>query len=464
MAKFFCAPEEGSGAAVPIWPLQRAALPSFLQEQPAPVRAWVSTAGFKARAGAVLQVPSFEGRDAGALGMVLLGLGAGEEPFASAALGRLPAGEYALAEGATCDAETFALGWALASYSFDRYRAARRESPRMRCPPSVDRAWVERIVDGVFLARDLINTPPNDMGPAQLAEAARSLAEREGAVVREVVGEALLEQNYPLIYAVGKGSEPARAPRLIDFCWGEADAPKVTLVGKGVCFDTGGLNLKPTSGMLLMKKDMGGAAGCLGLAQMVMQAQLSVRLRVLIPSVENSNSATAMRPSDVYKSRKGLTVVIGHTDAEGRLVLADALTGADEERPELLFDLATLTGAARVALGTELSPLMCDDVALARALLREGERVWDPLWRLPLYQPCSKRLDSRVADLNNIGDGSFAGAIIAGLFLKRFVQHTKSWAHLDIYGWNPKERLGRSAGGAAPGIRAIYSLLEARYG
>jgi leucyl aminopeptidase len=323
-------------------------------------------------------------------------------------------------------------------------------------------AEITRMADAATLARDLINTPANDMGPEELEQAARALAEKYGAGFISIVGDELLAGNFPLIHAVGMAS--ARAPRLIEFTWGDPKHPKVALVGKGVCFDTGGLDLKPSSGMLIMKKDMGGAANVLALAQMIMDAKLKVRLRVLIPAVENAVAGNAFRPLDIFKSRKGVSVEIGNTDAEGRLVLADALALADEEKPDLLIDLGTLTGAARVALGPDLPPFYTDDEALAADVARHARAENDPLWRMPLWMPYDKWLDSKTADLNNAPGGAFAGSITCALFLKRFVEHAKSWLHVDIYGWTPTAKPARPEGGECQAARAIYKLLSERYG
>jgi len=329
-------------------------------------------------------------------------------------------------------------------------------------PKGVDGEEVSRVAQSVFLARDLINTPPNDMGPEELANAVRDVARAHGAKFKVTAGEALVKQNYPLIHAVGRGS--ARAPRLAEFTWGRAGAPKVTLVGKGVCFDTGGYDLKPAAGMSTMKKDMGGAATVLAIADMAMAAKLDIRLRVLVPAVENSVSGTAYRPSDVFPSRKGLTVEIGNTDAEGRLVLADALAEADSESPDLIIDIATLTGAARTATGMELPPFFTDDETLANDLMLHAAKVQDPMWRLPLWRGYEATLASSVADLNNNPDYGFAGAITAALFLNRFVTKAKSWVHLDIAAWVDRPKPGRRRGAEANTARAIYSLLKARYG
>ena len=341
------------------------------------------------------------------------------------------------------DARLAALALALGLYRFTRYRKAEARAIKLDLPQSLDRDDLARIVDAVTLARDLINTPANDMGPAQLEQAARKLAARHAATINAVVGEELLERNFPLIHAVGRAA--TAAPRLIDMTWGDANHPRVTLVGKGVCFDTGGLDIKPETGMLNMKKDMGGAATALALASMIMARGLKIRLRVLIPAVENSIAGASFRPRDIYTSRKGITVEIGNTDAEGRLVLADALALADEDKPELIADFATLTGAARVALGPDLPAFFTDDDALAAELMRHGLAENDPLWRLPLWRPYEAMLESKVADINNVG-GSQGGAITAALFMRRFVT-AKSWLHVDLFAWTAAAKAGRPEGG-----------------
>ncbi|MGL6181615.1 MAG: leucyl aminopeptidase family protein, partial [Aestuariivirga sp.] len=329
------------------------------------------------------------------------------------------------------------------------------------CPARVDRAEVLRSAAAIFMVRDLVNTPASDMGPDQLEAAAREVARSHRARLRVVKGRAL-ERGFPMVHHVGKASP--RAPRLIDFSWGSPRAPKVTLVGKGVCFDTGGLDIKPSSSMLLMKKDMGGAANVLGLAQMIMAAKLPVRLRVLIPAVENSIAGNAFRPGDVWRSRKGLTVEIGNTDAEGRLILGDALALADEERPDLLVDMATLTGAARVALGPDISPFYTDDDATAEALGKAAVAENDPLWRMPFWRPYNRLFESAVADLNNAGESGYAGSITAALFLRRFVERARTYIHFDIFAWTPQARPGSPRGGEAQGIRALFALIRNRYG
>lgn len=419
----------------------------------------VTASGFTGAHGALAALPDAKG----GIAAWVLGLGDTTDAFAlAAAAEKLPAGVYRLGDVPNfCGGANAALGWLMGGYAFDRYKKKPLRKARLVVPQGVDGADVSRIAENLFLARDLVNTPANDMGPAELEAATRALAKRHGAKITVTSGAALAK-NYPLIAAVGQGSD--RAPRLIEFVWGKPGAPRVTLVGKGVCFDTGGLDLKPSAAMLTMKKDMGGAACALAVAGMVMDAKLNLRLRVLIPSVENAVSGNAMRPGDVFKSRKGLTVEIGNTDAEGRLILADALSDADAENPELLIDIATLTGAARAATGMELPPFFTDDEKLAADLFRVGKETQDPLWRLPLWRGYEDTISSRVADLNNNPAYNYAGAITAALFLNRFVARTKSWAHLDIPAWIDRARPGRPIGGEANGARALYALLKERYG
>ncbi len=390
--------------------------------------AWLKSTGFAAKDHELVLVPDSKG----GLACAVLGLGKGTDKLALAQFSEsLPPGSYAfgdVAEG--FGGANGALAWILGTYQFTSYRKGNRKFPKLVVPQNVNAADVSRIAEGVFLARDLINTPSNDMGPQELAAAARDLAKKHGAKFSVILGDELLKKNFPLIHAVGRAS--SRAPRLIDFTWGKPGAPKLTLVGKGVCFDSGGLDLKNSAGMLTMKKDMGGSATVLGLAHMIMDAKLNVRLRVLIPAVENSVSGNAYRPGDVFPSRKGLTVEIGNTDAEGRLVLADALTEADAEKPELLIDLATLTGAARAATGMELPPYFTDDEVLSADLTHHASAVQDPVWRLPLWRGYESAIASPIADLNNSPNYGLAGSITAALFLNRFVTNTKSWMHLDI--------------------------------
>ncbi len=359
------------------------------------------------------------------------------------------------------ESRLIALGWLLDSYAFDRYKKSNASAAALVCPARADRAELLRIAGAVHNARDLINTPASDMGPAELEAAARKLAASHGARFKVTRGAALKRQ-FPMIHAVGQASP--RGPRLIDFSWGRAAAPRVTLVGKGVCFDTGGLDIKPASGMLLMKKDMGGAANVLALAEMVMAHRLRVRLRVLIPAVDNSIAGNAFRPGDVLRSRGGATVEIGNTDAEGRLILADALALADEEAPEILVDMATLTGAARVALGPDLAPFYVDNETFAAELIRHAASQNDPLWRMPLWMPYDRLIESKFADVSNASESGYAGSVTAALFLRRFVKRAAIWAHFDIFAWTPAARPGRPFGGEVQGARTLYALLAARYG
>lgn len=447
--------------AIPLYAVDAHNLDRFLAHRPKREAAWLRNAGFKAKTGELLLMPDTKG----GLSFAILGLGRGEDPLALAAFSeKLPQGTYTLAEvPAEAGGANAALAWILGTYDFTRYRkAAKKKHAKLVVPDGVDGAEASRIAAGVFLARDLVNTPSNDMGPEELERAARELARRHGAKLTVTAGDALLKKNFPMIHAVGRAS--ARVPRLIDLTWGRPKAPKVTLVGKGVCFDSGGLDLKGAANMLTMKKDMGGAAVVLAIAHMVMDAGLDLSLRVLVPAVENSVSGTAYRPGDVLTSRKGLTVEIGNTDAEGRLVLADALALADEEVPELLIDVATLTGAARSATGMELPPFFTDDERLAADLMRHGSEVHDPLWRLPLWRGYESTLESPIADLNNAPSYNLAGAITAALFLNRFVTRTKSWVHIDIPAWVDRPRPGRPRGAEANAARAIYAVLKARYG
>ena len=447
-------------AAIPLHAVRAPDLKAWIARRSKREAQFLKAVGFAAKEGDLRLVPA----PSGAITFAVLGLGKGDDALALAAFSeQLPEGSYRVETmPETLSGETGALGWLLGTYAFGRYRKAKREASKVVLPKGVDGEEVTRIAEAVFHARDLINTPPNDMGPEELANAARDVAKRHGARFAVTVGDALVKQNYPLIYAVGRGS--SRAPRLADFTWGRSAAPKVTLVGKGVCFDTGGYDLKPASGMASMKKDMGGAATVLAIAGMVMGAKLDLRLRVLIPAVENSVSGTAYRPSDVFPSRKGLTVEIGNTDAEGRLVLADALTEADREAPDLLIDIATLTGAARTATGFELPPFFTDDEVLASNLMAHAAKVQDPMWRLPLWRGYEGALASAVADLNNNPDYAYAGAITAALFLNRFVTKAKSWVHFDIAAWVDRPKPGRRRGAEPNTARAIYSLLKARYG
>lgn len=441
---------------VPIHAVRPSGLEEALEDLPLAAAIWARTSRFEAAAGALLPLPGVDGT----VEAVLFGLGTAADPLLPGALAGLPEGTYSLASGFE-DPQAAVIAFLLGRYRFDRYRAPKPSRVFLVLPDGVDAEQVRRTAEAVALVRDLVNIPANDLGPAELAEAARALAARHGASVTLTDGVAL-ETGFPMVHAVGKGS--VRGPRLVDISWGPVNAPRVTLVGKGVCFDTGGLNLKPDSAMALMKKDMGGAAHVLGLASMVMDAGLPVRLRVLIPAVENSVSGNAFRPGDILTSRKGLTVEIGNTDAEGRLILADALALADEEAPDLLIDMATLTGAARVALGPELPPLYSTDDAFAADLQTAGLALGDPMWRMPLWAPYQKMLDSRIADVNHITAGGFAGSITAALFLSRFVEKAKIWSHIDIYAWTPSAKPGRPEGGEAQTIRALFKVISDRFG
>ncbi|MGF1631527.1 MAG: M17 family metallopeptidase [Kiloniellaceae bacterium] len=440
--------------AIPITALAREAYDNWLKAQPATRRNWVVASGFRAQPGASCLLPG----DGGGLEEVLLLIDPGDPIWSFAGLPTaLPPGVYRLDQGLRPGtASRAALGWCLGSYAFTRYKASTREPARLVWPKAADEGLVVHTAEAIALVRDLINTPANDMGPAQLAEAARVLAKRHRAKCTVIVGDTLLKRNYPAIHAVGRAS--SEEPRLIDLRWGSR-GPKVTLVGKGVCFDSGGLDLKSAAGMKLMKKDMGGAAHVLGLASLIMAEKLPLQLRVLIPAVENAVAGNAFRPLDVLQTRKGLTVEVGNTDAEGRLVLCDALTEADSEQPDLLIDFATLTGAARVALGPELPALFCNDDKLAAAILRQGSAEGDPVWRLPLHKPYRQGLDSKVADLNNISGSPYAGAIVAALFLENFVSPATRWAHFDVMAWNVAPRPGRPEGGEAMGLRAVYAAI-----
>lgn len=427
----------------------------------AAAQAWAKANSFAGEPGRVLLVPDASGAVAGAL-VGLPDRSDGMDPLFAGVLARtLPEGDWYF-DPAPPRPALAVLGLMLGGYAFTRYGRKPGAELRVAAPAGVSAEALTRLAEGVFLARDLINTPANDMGPEAIEAAVRQLGERHKAQVTSIVGDALLKRNFPMIHAVGRAA--SQAPRLVDLRWGRKDAPKLTLVGKGVAFDTGGLDIKPASSMLLMKKDMGGAANVLGLAHIVMAAKLNVRLRVLVPAVENAISASAFRPGDVLQSRRGTTVEIGNTDAEGRLVLADALAYGDEEEPDLMIDMATLTGAARVALGPDLPPFFTDDEKLAAAISSAAASEADPLWRLPLWNGYDNRYASKVADINNVNTDGFAGAIVAALFLRRFVARAKSWAHLDVYGWSPIDRPHCPTGGEAQGIRALAKVLEERYG
>lgn len=423
----------------------------------AEAKAWAQSSGFAARPGEICLVPG----DGMKVARVLFGVDRYQGAMAVAKLARsLPQGSYFF-EGPNQEKANLELAWAMGGYSFERYKKASSGYPKL---VSSGARPSRRVAEGVFMARDLINIPANDMGPDALDRVFRKLAKQHGARVTVTKGDALLKQNFPMVHAVGRAAQ--QAPRVLDMKWGKPKDPKITLVGKGVTFDTGGLNIKPGSSMALMKKDMGGAANVLGLAHMIMDAKLAVRLRVIVGAVENSIAGNAFRPGDVLASRKGISVEIGNTDAEGRLVLGDCLALGDEDRPDVMIDMATLTGAARVALGPDLPPFYTDDEKFAAALTEAGTAVHDPLWRMPLWHPYDDLMRSKIADVNHINTAGigFAGSITAALFLARFVEKTKSWTHFDIYGWVPSEKPWARVGGEAQGIRALYSIFDDRYG
>jgi leucyl aminopeptidase len=445
-------------ATVPLIIMDEAAFAAKLKAAPARVRTQVKAQGFDASALNFVAISN----DLGETVEVWVGAPAIDaDPFSLGSLAsKLPLGHYRF-QGLGSDAHLVALGWCLELYKYDPFRKAEARAITLECPTGVDLEAVIEAANASFWVRDMINAPANLFGPNELEAEAQKLAKTFKAAIKVVRGK-VLAKEFPLIHVVGAAS--TRPPRLIDFSWGKANAPKVTLVGKGVCFDTGGLDIKPSSGMILMKKDMGGAANVLGLARMIMQAKLPVRLRVLIPAVENSIAGEAFRPGDVFKTRKGLTVEIGNTDAEGRLILCEALALADEEAPELLIDMATLTGAARVALGPDLPPFYTDDAKVAAGLAKHAAAENDPLWQLPLWKPYYSMIETPLADLNNAGAGGFAGSITAALFLKRFVEKAKAYVHFDIYGWVPNTKAGRPKGGEAQGMRALFALIAERFG
>ncbi|KLK94388.1 cytochrome C oxidase subunit II [Microvirga vignae] len=446
--------------SLPIWLVTESTWNTVSAQLPKVAQGFAKAQGFEGKTGSHCLLPDMDGNLFG----VAFGLANDDAKRRDLfAVGKLPTilpdGIYRFETDAP-DATLAALAWILGSYSFTRYRKRNDKSVRLVVPKGIDAEEVTRIANAVFRSRDLVNTPTSDLGPDGIEAAARQIAETHGATFASIVGDDLLKQNFPMIHAVGRAS--ATPPRLIDFTWGNANAPRITLVGKGVAFDTGGLDIKPSSSMLLMRKDMGGAAATLALADMIMGAKLPVRLRVLIPAVENSISSNAFRPGDILNSRKGITVEIGNTDAEGRLILADALALADEERPDLIVDFATLTGAARVALGPELPPFYTDDEDIAAEITRTGMEVNDPVWRMPLWSPYMSQLDSKYADMNNTG-GPMAGSITAALFLHRFVSEAKAHVHFDIFAWNNSTRPARPEGGEVQAARLMYALLKKRY-
>lgn len=427
----------------------------------APVQAWAGRMGFRGKAGETLVVPNADG----GIDHVLVGTGKTFDPMSARALSaRLPEGLYRL-EAEPEEAHVAALAFLLGRYAFDRYKTKERPEVRLVAPDGLDVAEALRIASACALAREMVDTPPADMGPLQMETIAREIAEAHGASISVITGDDLLEENYPAIHAVGRAAAPHRAPRIIEIGWNldKTARPLVALVGKGVAFDTGGLDIKSAAGMRNMKKDMGGAAHALGLAQLVMGLKLPVRLHLLVPAVENAIGPDAFRPGEVLATRQGLSVEVDNTDAEGRLVLCDALTYAAEAKPGLMMDFATLTGAARIALGPDLPALFCSDDALAADYLAAGQLARDPLWRMPLWRPYLSYLKSNIADVANSGSSRMAGCITAALYLERFVPEGQAWTHVDVYSWNDTDRPGKPAGGEAQGLRAAWQLLKARF-
>ena len=445
-------------ATVPIHAMRSGEWRDWIERHAENLRRLAAAHDFQAQNGRILLVPATDG----SIERVLFGVGDKANVTAMGALAQhLPSGDFRIAAAPReFSATAVAIAWGLGAYGFDRYKKRKRAAPRLAPPDGADMGEAARIVRGSWLARDLVNTPTNDMGPDALHAAAETVARAHGAKFEAIVGDDLLTQNYPLIHAVGRAAQ--QAPRLLHLSWGDTSAPRLAIVGKGVCFDTGGLDIKPSAGMRFMKKDMGGAAHALALAQIVMEAKLNVRLELFLPVVENSIAGDAFRPGDVIPSRKGPTVEIDNTDAEGRLILADALARACEDSPALLLDYATLTGAARTALGPDLPPFFSNDDALAAEFTQASVDTSDPIWRMPLWDAYEGDMDSGIADLKNTGDGAFAGAIYAALFLRRFVT-VSAWAHFDIFAWAPKEKPSRPAGGEAQALRASWAVIKKRF-
>ncbi|MGI9305237.1 MAG: leucyl aminopeptidase family protein [Gammaproteobacteria bacterium] len=455
-----CFSEDTSLRCTPLIPVRQKELEAWLAGQTETRQNWIQATEFEARTCTHRMLPTADGR----LDAVVLGVESARDLWAFGHLPpRLPPGDYRIeAHWAAQDLAHAALGWALGAYRFTRYKSPKGEMPRLALNATGDLAAVQNHAEAIYRVRDLINTPPEDMMPQDIAAAVEELGAVFGASVSQLVGQELLEQNYPTIHAVGRAS--LHPPRLLDLRWGDAAHPKVTLVGKGVCFDSGGLDLKSAAGMRLMKKDMGGAAHVIGLAQMIMHRRLPVRLRVLIPAVENAVAGNAFHPGDIIRSRAGISVEIENTDAEGRLILCDALSEAGTEDPTLTIDFATLTGAARVALGTELPAFFTNDDKVAAGLVESANAVQDPMWRLPLHKPYREQLSTKVADILNSSTGSFGGAITAALFLQEFVKNTSGWVHLDLMAWNTRAQAGRPKGGEAMGLRAVFDYLDKRFG
>lgn len=446
-------------ASVPLFLVTTKNHPAWVKSQPKHWQTWLALHAFKAKAESHVLLPNANG----SLGGVAIGVGDAWSLWSIADLPtKLPAGRYYIATTISPeDATSLLIGWKLGGYQFTRYKKGDKIEATLDTPEKADADLANAFAESITLARDLINTPANDMHTLALTDAARKVAGKYKVTPKVIVGEQLVKQNYPAIYAVGKASHSP--PALVDFTWGNPKHKKVTLVGKGVCFDTGGLDIKSSSNMQLMKKDMGGAANMLALANLIMATKLPVRLRVLLPIVENAVGGNAMRPSDVIATRKGLSVEVGNTDAEGRLILSDALAEVDKENPDLLIDAATLTGAARVALGADVPAFFTHDDQIAAALMRHADRCNDPLWRLPLVKDYAKKLKSAIADLNNDPASSYGGAISAAIFLDRFVEKCKHWVHIDMMAWNPSARPGRPTGGDAQAIRALFSMIKETY-
>ncbi|GAB3754869.1 leucyl aminopeptidase family protein [Lysobacter olei] len=447
---------DASASALPLHVVSRTDFAAWRDAQPAHVAAWTQAQGFDGSAGSALTLPGADGALAGAV----IGVGDALDPYAYGhAPTALPARAWALATALVPEQRAaLQLGWGLGSYRFSRYKQPLRQPAQLVLDG--DTAELTDVLAACLRTRDLINTPTEHMGPDQLEQVACEIAERHGAQIEVISGDDLLAKNFPAIHAVGRASH--RAPRLIALTWGDASHPHVTIVGKGVCFDTGGLDLKPADGMRNMKKDMGGAAHAIALAELVMARKLPLRMTLLVPAVENAVGPNSYRPGEVIATRAGLSVEIDNTDAEGRVVLCDALTYAGEQKPALLLDFATLTGAARIALGPDLPALFSNDDALAQQWLDAGVQLRDPLWRMPLWRPYWRYLTSGIADIANGGPSKMAGSVTAALYLERFVPAGQKWAHLDVYSWNDADRPGRPAGGEAQGLRAAYALLKAQ--
>jgi leucyl aminopeptidase len=449
-----------SAGATPIHLVDRASLRAILPGLPEITRRWLGAIGFTGAPDTHALVPD----EAGRVREVWAGVAAPASPWALAALPRaLPPGRYRLGDaGQHGEAQSAAMSWALGGYAFERYRGSRRTPAELVLAPGEAASAGVRIAEAIAQARDLINTPAEDMGPAELAETVRALARAHGGRFREIVGDRLLAAGFPAVHAVGRAA--SRAPRLIELTWGDPKARRLTLVGKGVCFDTGGLDIKPAEAMRQMKKDMGGAAAAIALARLVMVSQLPVRLQLLIPAVENAIAGNAYRPGDIVRTRKGLQVEIGNTDAEGRVILSDALAYAAESSPELIIDLATLTGAARIALGPQLPALFCRQMAMARDIVDRSIALEDPVWHMPLWPDYRRGIESEIGDIVNTGRNAMGGAIAAALFLEHFVPESIDWLHLDVFAWNDAPRPGRPVGGEAQAVRTLLATLQARFG